>query len=41
MVTDDSSLVEQIGYKVKVVKGEEKNIKITSPEDMIIAEKFI
>lgn len=38
LVTDDASLVEQIGVKVKVVEGEETNIKITSQLDMKIAE---
>lgn len=30
--TDDSSLVEQMGVKVKIVQGDYKNIKITTPE---------
>lgn len=38
MATDDSSLVEMIGYKVKVVEGSYENIKITTPEDLIIGE---
>jgi len=40
-VTDDASLVEQSGYKVKVVDGEEANIKITTPADMQLAENII
>ncbi len=39
--TDDAYLVERIGNKVAVVEGEYSNIKITSPEDLLIAEKFI
>jgi 2-C-methyl-D-erythritol 4-phosphate cytidylyltransferase len=39
--TDDSSLVERLGIKVKVVKGEYSNLKITTPEDFIIAEAFL
>lgn len=39
--TDDASLVERLGIKVKVVEGEYSNIKITTPEDMIIAEAFM
>lgn len=35
--TDDSSLVEWAGYKVKVIDGEEKNIKITTKEDLTIS----
>jgi 2-C-methyl-D-erythritol 4-phosphate cytidylyltransferase len=42
--TDDSSLVELLGAKVKIVSGSYSNIKITTPEDLaqakIIAEKF-
>lgn len=40
-VTDDASLVEQIGIKVKVMQGDYFNIKITTPEDVAIAEKLL
>lgn len=40
-VTDDASLVEQIGIKVKVIQGDYLNIKVTTPEDIIIAEKML
>ena len=36
--TDDASLVERLGHAVKIVEGEERNIKITSPEDLALAE---
>jgi len=36
-VTDDSMLVEQLGVKVKIVEGDYRNIKITTPLDLIIA----
>ena len=39
--TDDSSLVEAAGYSVYTVKGDYKNIKITTPEDMLIASAYI
>jgi len=39
--TDDAALVERLGYKVKVVEGSYQNIKITTPEDMIIAEAIL
>ncbi|MCK5306097.1 MAG: 2-C-methyl-D-erythritol 4-phosphate cytidylyltransferase [Candidatus Omnitrophica bacterium] len=39
--TDDSSLVERLGIKVKVVKGSRKNIKITTPEDLAAVELLI
>lgn len=36
--TDDSALVERYGGKVKVIMGSYRNIKITTPEDLGIAE---
>lgn len=35
--TDDSSLVERLGVRVRLVKGSYFNIKITTPEDLILA----
>jgi 2-C-methyl-D-erythritol 4-phosphate cytidylyltransferase/2-C-methyl-D-erythritol 2,4-cyclodiphosphate synthase len=39
--TDDSSLVEKTGTRVRVVRGESDNIKITTPEDLIVAEALL
>lgn len=39
--TDDSALVERAGGKVNVVEGSYRNIKITTPEDMLVAELFL
>ncbi len=39
--TDDSVLVERIGCRVKVVEGSPDNIKITTAEDLIIAEAIL
>jgi 2-C-methyl-D-erythritol 4-phosphate cytidylyltransferase len=36
--TDDSMLIEESGGTIKIVEGERFNIKITLPEDMILAE---
>ena len=36
-VTDDASLVEQLGYKVKLYMGAYDNIKITNPDDLAFA----
>ena len=36
--TDECFLVEKLGYKVTLVEGSAKNIKITAPEDFILAE---
>lgn len=40
-LTDDSSLVERLGYKVRIVKGSYKNIKITTKEDLLVANAFL
>lgn len=37
-VTDDAALLEKCGLPVKIVPGEETNIKITTPIDLAIAE---
>lgn len=39
--TDDASLVEAMGHPVAMVRGSYANIKITTPEDMIIAEALM
>ena len=39
-VTDDASLVEQLGYKVKLYMGSYDNIKITTSFDLLIAEAW-
>jgi 2-C-methyl-D-erythritol 4-phosphate cytidylyltransferase len=36
--TDDASLMERQGKPVRIVMGDYRNIKITTPEDMILAE---
>jgi len=40
-VTDDAMLIEKLGKKVSVVLGSYNNIKITTPEDLILAEVFL
>lgn len=39
--TDDASLVERLGHPVAMVEGSYRNIKLTTPEDLILAEAFI
>ena len=39
--TDDASLAEALGYEVETFFCDEKNIKITTPEDIKTAEKFL
>lgn len=41
LATDDASLVEMLGVKVKILKGSGRNIKITTKEDLKIAEVLI
>ena len=37
-VTDSATLVERLGYKIKLYMGNYDNIKITTPDDLVIAE---
>jgi len=39
--TDDAALVERMGVQVKIVMGSYDNIKITTPEDVIVAEALL
>lgn len=39
--TDEATVVEAYGIKVTLVEGEENNIKITSPVDLLIAERIL
>ena len=40
-ITDDCSAVERLGMSVRIVEGDEKNIKITTPLDLKIAELLL
>jgi len=40
-ITDDCSAVERLGMSVKIVEGDERNIKITTPLDLKIAELLL
>jgi 2-C-methyl-D-erythritol 4-phosphate cytidylyltransferase len=41
IATDDAMLVEMMGHQVKMTKAAYENIKITTPEDLSIAEQLI
>ena len=41
IVTDDCQLAEAIGHAVKLVEGSYQNIKVTTPEDVAIAEEWL
>ncbi|WP_187262898.1 2-C-methyl-D-erythritol 4-phosphate cytidylyltransferase [Pontibacter beigongshangensis] len=39
--TDDASVVEQLGEQIVLVEGSYRNIKITTPEDLVLAEALL
>lgn len=39
--TDDAMLVERLGYTVRIIEGSYENIKITTPEDIAVAEAIL
>jgi 2-C-methyl-D-erythritol 4-phosphate cytidylyltransferase len=39
--TDDASVLERNGHPIHLVEGEAQNIKITYPEDLLLAEYLI
>jgi 2-C-methyl-D-erythritol 4-phosphate cytidylyltransferase len=39
--TDDASLVERLGVPVKIIEGARLNFKITTPEDLVLAEAIL
>lgn len=39
--TDDAVLLERLGYRVRVIMGSYENIKITVPEDLLVAEAIL
>lgn len=40
-ITDDCSAVEALGFRVKTVEGDEKNLKVTTPFDLKIAQMLM
>ena len=40
-LTDESALVEQLGHRITVIDGSPRNIKITTAEDLAIAEAIL
>ncbi len=39
--TDDSALVERLGAEVSIVEGDARNVKITTPQDIALAEMIL
>ena len=40
-MTDDAALVERLGEPVRVAEGDYRNIKVTTPEDLLLVEAFL
>ena len=38
---DDAALVERLGYEVKVFMGSYHNIKVTTPDDLVLAQMLL
>jgi 2-C-methyl-D-erythritol 4-phosphate cytidylyltransferase len=41
MATDDAALVERLGKRVRIFPGLERNIKVTTSQDLFLAEKML
>lgn len=41
LFTDDASVLEKAGFSIHLIEGSYQNIKITTPEDLLIAESFL
>lgn len=41
LATDDALLIRRLGGRVKLVKGDDENIKITFPHDLLVAEAIL
>jgi 2-C-methyl-D-erythritol 4-phosphate cytidylyltransferase len=39
--TDEATILEHMGIAINLIEGSKSNIKITTPEDMVIAEAFM
>jgi 2-C-methyl-D-erythritol 4-phosphate cytidylyltransferase len=39
--TDDASVLESNGHAINLIAGDYKNIKITTPEDLLVGEAFL
>ncbi len=40
-ITDDAMVAEKAGHVIHLIEGDKKNIKVTTPEDLILAESFL
>jgi 2-C-methyl-D-erythritol 4-phosphate cytidylyltransferase len=40
-VTDDAMLIERLGLAVRIVAGSPRNLKVTTPDDLVLAEALL
>jgi 2-C-methyl-D-erythritol 4-phosphate cytidylyltransferase len=40
-VTDEASAFEALGLQPRLVEGSPRNFKVTLPEDMLLAERYL
>jgi 2-C-methyl-D-erythritol 4-phosphate cytidylyltransferase len=40
-VTDEATLIERLGHPVRMVQGSARNLKITTPEDLLLARQLV
>jgi 2-C-methyl-D-erythritol 4-phosphate cytidylyltransferase len=40
-VTDEAGAIEALGYKARLVEGDTRNLKVTFPSDLLIAEGIL
>jgi 2-C-methyl-D-erythritol 4-phosphate cytidylyltransferase len=40
-VTDDLELLIRVGYPVRLISGDDRNLKITTPRDIVVAETIV
>jgi 2-C-methyl-D-erythritol 4-phosphate cytidylyltransferase len=40
-ITDECYLVERLGHSIAIVEGSPRNIKVTHPEDLLLAEALM
>jgi 2-C-methyl-D-erythritol 4-phosphate cytidylyltransferase/2-C-methyl-D-erythritol 2,4-cyclodiphosphate synthase len=39
--TDEAALAERAGHRVRIVEGDPRNLKVTTPDDLVMAERWI
>ncbi|MFY9588025.1 MAG: 2-C-methyl-D-erythritol 4-phosphate cytidylyltransferase, partial [Actinomycetota bacterium] len=39
--TDDAMLLERLGVEIAIMPGDERNLKVTTPDDLALAEALL